>query len=293
MKKAFDTVWHEGLFLKLQRAGINGNIYELIRSMYQHPISRVKCKNTLTDSTDIKQGVHHGNVLSPLLFNIFINDISNALSMDDTPIIHDSNINHLLYADDLVFSTTEEGLQRNIDRVHEYCTNWGLVINTDKSKVMVFSKTGRLVKNKFRFVVGMDELEYVNQYKYLGVIFTSNAKFSVAEKTLSMKASRALFSIKQSVFNKTIKPSFILHIFDGLVKPIALYNSDIWSTYKSCFKNKSVEEMFELPLKNTNEFDKIYMRFSKYVLGFHSKASNFAVISELGQLPLIISNKLY
>ena len=45
--------------------------------------------------------------------------------------------------------------------------------------------------------------------------------------------------------------------------------------------------MFELALKNTNEFDKIYMRFSKYVLGVHSKASNFAVICELGQLSLI------
>ena len=47
--------------------------------------------------------------------------------------------------------------------------------------------------------------------------------------------------------------------------------------------------MFELSLKNTNEFDKIYMRFSKYVLAVHSKGSNFAVISELGQLPLINS----
>ena len=63
----------------------------------------------------------------------------------------------MLYADDLVLlSTTEEGLQRNIDRVHEYCINWGLVINTDKSKVMTFSKTGRMVKDKFRFIVGMD-----------------------------------------------------------------------------------------------------------------------------------------
>ena len=96
--------------------------------------------------------------------------------------------------------------------MHEYCTNWGLVINTDKSKVMTFSKTRRMVKD-FRFVVGMDALEYVNQYKYLGVIFTSNAKFSVAERTLSLKASRALFSIKQSIFDKTIKSSSILHIF--------------------------------------------------------------------------------
>ena len=68
--------------------------------------TRVKCKNTLTDSIDIKQGVHQGNILSPLLFNIFINDIGNTLSTDDTPILHDSKINHLLYADDLVLFST-------------------------------------------------------------------------------------------------------------------------------------------------------------------------------------------
>ena len=186
---------------------------------------------------------------------------------------------------------TEEGLQRNIDKVHEYCRQWGLVINTDKSKVMAFSKeriTG-INKNKFRFVIGNDDIEYVSQYKYLCVIFTSNAKFSVAENTLSMKASRALFSIKQSIFDKTIKPSSLLCIFDALVKPIALYGSEIWSGYKSCYVGKTIEEMFEMTLKNTNEFDKTYMRFCKYTLGVHSKACNFAVISELGLFPLIIS----
>ena len=47
--------------------------------------------------------------------------------------------------------------------------------------------------------------------------------------------------------------------------------------------------MFDLTLKNTNEFDMTYMRFCKHVLGVHSKACNFAVISDLGLFPLIIS----
>ena len=71
-----------------------------------------------------------------------------------------------------------------------------------------------------------------------------------------MKASRALFSIIQSIFDKTIKPSSLLRIFDALVKPIALYGSKIWSGYKSCYVGKTIEEMFEMTLKNTNEFDK-------------------------------------
>ena len=64
-RKAFDTLCHEWLLLKLQRAGINGKVYELIKSIYQYSISRIKYKNTLTDSIDIKQGVHQGSVLSP------------------------------------------------------------------------------------------------------------------------------------------------------------------------------------------------------------------------------------
>ena len=78
-------------------------------------------------------------------------------------------------------------------------------------------------------------------------------------------------------------------IFDSLIKPIAEYNSEIWVGYKSSYHKKSINEMFDMSFKGFNEFDKIYTRFSKFVLGVHSKASNFAVYIELGQFPLIIS----
>ena len=90
LKKAFDTVWHEGVLSELQRAGIDGKIHELLRSMCQGSVSRIKCKQVLTEPILIKQGVHHGNVFSPLLFTIFINDIGNELCVDDAPILHDS-----------------------------------------------------------------------------------------------------------------------------------------------------------------------------------------------------------
>ena len=67
---------------------------------------------------------------------------------------------------------------------------------------------------------------------------------------MSLKASSALFLIKQGVFDKELKPSVVMPIFDSLVKPIALYGSEVWSTYKPCFQNKSIDELFEMPLKN-------------------------------------------
>ena len=155
---------------------------------------------------------------------------------------------------------------------------------------MAFSKTGRIPKDKFKFNIGGEELECVTQYKYLGVTFSSSTKFSVAEKHLSLKASRALFSIKQSVFDKGLKPSAVLNIFDILVKPVALYGSELWTAYKPCYKGKSLGNLFELSFKSNSEFAKIHTRFCKYVLGVYSKACNFAEFSELGQFPLIITS---
>ena len=136
---------------------------------------------------------------------------------------------------------------------------------------MAFSKTGRVPKDKVRFNIVGEELEYVNHYKYLGVNSSKTAKFSVAEKHLSLKANRALVYIKQSIFDKDLKPSATLHIFDSLVKPIALYGSKIWSVFKPCYKSKAVDELSELSVKSNTEFDKIMQGFVNMFLEFTLK----------------------
>ena len=179
-------------------------------------------------------------MLSPMLFNIFINDVGIAFSAIDVPVLHNSSVSHLLYADDLLLlSTTAEGLQHNINKVEDFCKQWGLSINVDKTKIMVSSKTGRTTADRCQFIIGQTHLECVNYYKYLGVEISPNGKFLTAEKNLSLKASRALFSIKQNIFSNGIKPSAVLRIFDCLIKPIALYNSEIWVEYKSSYQKKN------------------------------------------------------
>ena len=91
------------------------------------------------------------------------------------------------------------------------------------------------------------------------------------------------YSIKV-VFNNNMKQSVIVRIFDFLVKPIALYGSEAWFGYKTSFHNKTIDEMFEMSFKGYNEFDKAFTRFCKNILGVHSKISNFAIYSELGQI---------
>ena len=144
LKKAFDTVWHDGLFLKLKKAGICGKIYQVIKSKYYGSQAKVKCNQFMSDAIDITKRVHQGNVLSPLLFNIFINDLGDNLIDTEAPVLYDSKINHLLYADYLLLlSKSATELQQNIGKVNEFCDRWGLSVNPDKTKTMIFKKIAK------------------------------------------------------------------------------------------------------------------------------------------------------
>ncbi len=74
-RKAFDSVWREGMFLKLKRLGINGQFYQLIRDMYSQTRSSVKLPHGCTQPFDIFNGIKQGDCLSPTLFNVFIDDV--------------------------------------------------------------------------------------------------------------------------------------------------------------------------------------------------------------------------
>ena len=101
-------------------------------------------------------GVRQGENLSPLLFSIFLNDISEYLShayrgldvikdctsqmLNDDDIEVYPKLNLLLYVEDTTIMTESEcELQAALNAAHHYCTLWKLAINTQKSKVMIFT----------------------------------------------------------------------------------------------------------------------------------------------------------
>ena len=111
----------------------------------------------------ITKGVHQGNVLSPLVFNNFINDLGNFILDTEAPVLYGSRISHLLYADDLLlFSTSTAELQLNISKVNDFCNRWSLSINPDKPKIMIFTKNGQVKKDCNRFAIDHTHLECVN-----------------------------------------------------------------------------------------------------------------------------------
>ena len=187
-QKAFDSIWHEGLFLKLIESGVGGK-HDIIKSMYSNSKCVVKISEKRTTFFTQRHGVRQGCSLSPTLFNIYINELAKQLEQSAAPglTLHDSNVQFLLYADDLVLlSPTEEGLQQNI--LEKFCQTWALTINPHKNKVLVFQKRSRPQKTKQTFNIGITQIQQITNYTYLGIKISSTGNFNLAVNELKENA---------------------------------------------------------------------------------------------------------
>ena len=92
LKKEFDSVSRTSLWFKLMISGIDGKLFDLIRSMYDNIKPRVKCMSSLSDLFSCDVGLLQGEIISPFLFALFINDIE--LNLQDN-LIDDISIDQL------------------------------------------------------------------------------------------------------------------------------------------------------------------------------------------------------
>ncbi len=78
-----------------------------------------------------------------------------------------------------MISTSAQGLQHCLDKLNCYCKKWGLQINAKKTKVVIFNRAGRMLKNK-NVHIDTEEIEITKETKYLGIIFNNNCTFHSA-----------------------------------------------------------------------------------------------------------------
>ena len=186
-------IWHNGLEnLKLENLGVNGNFLEIIKNIFK----KTTCAVKLTNFLHYDKGVQQGNPISPLLFNLYVNDIFQHIANKDPVSLNNTTlINALMYADDLsLLSTSKDGLQSSLTSLHEYCHKSRLDINHKKSKVMVFSRGTQKEKNKY--TINNIPLDIVKDYKYLGITLNSkNCSFVQTLSNLQVKGTRAMYSL--------------------------------------------------------------------------------------------------
>ena len=261
------------LWTKLVKSGISCKAINMIKSMYSNVKSCIKlspCMN-VSEFFDVTIGLKQGEPLSPLMFILFINDITNSITIDN---LSEKDLELLsmyliLFADDIVLFTTDPiSLQHQLDNIYEYSVHNGLKINVNKTKVCIFEK--RKQQHNLNFVINGESIELVNEFTYLGLKFTYTGNFSSAVKALHDQALKAYHNLLSLFENINLSIKIKLSLFDAMVSPILLYGSEVWGAY------------------NCKEIDKLHVKFCKYILGVKKQTPNCAVYGELGRLPLSV-----
>jgi hypothetical protein len=191
--------------------------------------------------------------------------------------VHGITFTHLLYADDLVLiSETENGMQTLLNNVELYCRKWHLIINSKKSKVMMFHKTNRLTQTmqKINFFIGSHELEKVNSYKYLGHVLCNSKNIHKEMYThLTTQAQKAIYALKENTRSTVgyLPPKLSLKMFDTHILPILEYNCEVW-----------------FPEKENYDIEKIQLNYLKNMLSVRSQTPTTAVLADTGRFPLLL-----
>lgn len=248
----------------------------LIKNFYENAYARIKIKsnNKFTNFVKVTLGVLKGEVLSSILFSIFINDLEQFL-MDHgcrgLSITSMVEILLLAYADDLVMlSDTPTELSRKLEALRLYCCENKLSVNVDKTKIVIFCKGNNNDAKKFKsFKFGEEKIEVVDEYVYLGVTIDSNLTFSKATRKFVSSAKSAIGATMRIIYC-TRADSWVTYakLLDRLVKSNLYYAVQIWG------------------LNHLEDIEKVQLAFFKQLLFLPRNTPNYAVRLEVGRLPL-------
>ena len=174
--KAFDRVNHGVLFDRLKERGVPVSIVKLLSNWYSKQKMCVRWGSTCSEVFTVTNGVRQGGILSPYLFNVYMDELSVKLNRCVTGCcLNGKTVNHLMYADDLVLiSPSSRGLQGLLDVCSEFGVSHDVKYNGLKSAVMCCKS--QLLKDVQvpTFTIGSTPVAFTDKIKYLGHIITED-----------------------------------------------------------------------------------------------------------------------
>ena len=234
-KAAFDTIWRKALWKMMRSIGINSKIVTILEELYENSTCAVIISGQLTEWFNVNVGVRQGCLLSPVLFNIFLEFVMKELTnLDNEITISDSLTTDVRYADDTtLISTIFSKLQLVTEDLEEACKKWGMKINAGKCKIISPTDEQILIEGR--------SIEHVEQFTFLGSVVpycTSDISRRIA------LASSAFGRLRENIWKrKYISANLKVRLYGALILPIATYAAETWTLKAEEIRRLEVFEM--------------------------------------------------
>ena len=226
LEKAYDRVPRGVLWGVLREYGVPGSLLRAIRSLYSRSESCVRILGTKSSSFPVSVGLRQGCTLSPILFLIFMDRISRRSRGEEGVQYGGLRIASLLFVDDVVLLASSNcDLQHALGQFAAECEAVGMRISTSKSEAMVLCR--KKVACPLR--VGTEFLPQVEEFKYLGVLFTSEGKMErEIDRRIGAAAAVMRSLYRTVVVKKELSQKARLSIYQSIFVPTLTYGHELW-----------------------------------------------------------------
>ena len=289
ISKAFDKVWHSGLIFKLKQNGIHGKLLNMLEHYLSNRKQRVILNGIESSWEPILSGVPQGSVLGPLLFLIYINDLTQNISANIKLFADDSSL--FIKVDDALVA--HQTLMNDLNTISAWARTWKMKFNPDISKQaieVVFScKYGKTRGDHPPLSFNEIPVARKTSTQHLGIILDEKLSFREHILEAIEKAKKGLSLMKfisKFVDRKTLVLTYTMHVRphleygDIIYHDCAKYLMDMLESIQyqagliatGCWKNTSREKLYkELGWESLSE-----RRNFRRLLTYHKILSNKA-----------------
>ena len=250
LEKAYDRVDWKSLWDVLKIYGVGGQLLQGIKSFYQGANACVKINGELSESFCIKTGVRQGCVMSPWLFNVYMDGVIREMKAKSggvgAKMMEEGNewcmITSLFADDTALFVESEQELQRVVSEFYNVCQRRKLKVNCEKSKVMVFERRKteviefdrqyriRLENERVcKIVLDGKFLEEVNEFKYLGTVLCKYGSMEGEVRERAVKGRQVVGSLGRIMKGRNVSVDVKKGLRDSIVLPTLTYGSETWT----------------------------------------------------------------
>jgi hypothetical protein len=215
ISKAFDRVWHRGLLYKLRRSGITGKLLDWLKDYLAERQQRVIINGDCSDWGNINAGVPQGSVLGPLLFLIFINDISYVVR----------HCKIRLFADDICLFMEIEDPVADALAINQDLESLNVDFSPPKTKELLISRKKNMIDHPQLSLDGVI-INKVNNHKHLGLTISKDLTWKEHITEITDKANRRL-GILRSLKYKLDRLS-LERIYMSFIRPLLEYGDIVW-----------------------------------------------------------------